>query len=236
MIEGKTILAVIPARGGSKRLPRKNVALLAGKPLIAWSIEAANGSKYVDEVMVTTDDDEIATASHIHGATVPFLRPKELATDTATTFDVIEHVIGFYKNELLKCYDIVLLLQPTSPLRTSKDIDDAIQYLVQKNADAIVSVCETDHSPLWANVLPDDLSMAGFIRDEVKNKRSQDLETCYRLNGAIYLCNIERLLSERTLLISNNIFGYVMQKEKSVDIDSIIDLKLCELLMKESSN
>ena len=234
MYQGKTFLAIIPARGGSKRLPRKNVLDLAGKPLIAWTIEAALGCPFLDEVMVTTDDLEIAEVARQHGANVPFLRPAALASDTATSFDAIKHAIDYYRYELGKEFDFVVLLQPTSPLRNAQNISAAIELLMQKNADAVISVCEVDHSPLWMNTLPADHSMDNFLRDEVKNTRSQELAKNYRLNGAIYICKTSRLLEEKSLFISNNIFAFIMNKDNSVDIDDLSDFKYANFLLAQS--
>ncbi len=222
----KTFLAIIPARGGSKRLPRKNILNLAGKPLIVWSIEAGFQSKYIDKVIVTSDNDKILDIAHKFGSKT-IKRPDELASDTATSFDAIKHTI-----DNVEKYDYIVLLQPTSPLRTSKHIDKAIELLESKKTDAIVSVCKMDHSPLWSNTLPEDGNMTHFIRDEVKNKRSQDLESYYRLNGAIYICNTNRLLEEKSFFIHDNIFAYKMNRESSVDIDEKIDLQLAEILLK----
>lgn len=234
MIGSEKILGIIPARGGSKRLPRKNLVSLAGRPLISYTIEAGLQSRYVDELLVSTDDCEIADVSLAYGVKVPFLRPPELARDESNTFDVIQHAVEYYKNSEKKEFDYVMLLQPTSPLRNSTDIDTAVELLMQKRADAVVSVCEVEHSPLWANTLPADLSMAGFLRSDVQNKRSQDLGKYYRLNGAVYICKTQRLLQEKTFFLKDNIFAYVMSQEKSVDVDTVIDLKLCEILLKES--
>ena len=227
MYKDKTFLAIIPARGGSKRLPRKNVLDLYGKPLIAWSIEAGLKSQYIDAVVVTSDDDEILDISKKFGAET-IKRPDELAGDTATTFDAIKHTI-----DNLEKYDYIVLLQPTSPLRDEKHINEAIELLESKNADAAVSVCEMDHSPLWSNTLPEDGSMKGFLRDEVLNKRSQDLEKYYRLNGAIYICKTEKLLKERSFFLKENIFAYVMDRQSSIDIDEEIDFKIAEILMSK---
>lgn len=232
MYRDKTFLAIIPARGGSKRLPRKNVLDLAGKPLIAWTIEAALGCSFLDEIMITTDDDDIADVAKKYGANVPFLRPAELASDTATSFDVINHAVGYYKSKLGKEFDFVVLLQPTSPLRNARNISDAIELLAQKHADAVVSVCEVEHSPLWMNALPADHSMAKFLRDEVKKSRSQELPQNYRLNGAIYICHTRRLLEENTLFISDNIFAYIMNQDVSVDIDTKYDLFLAACILQ----
>lgn len=228
MLNNKTFLAIIPARGGSKRLPRKNVLDLAGKPLIAWTIEAAKNSKYIDHFIVSTDDQEISDVSKKHGAAV-LTRPAELATDTASSVDVVLHAIEAQNQS----YDYVILLQPTSPLRTAQHIDEAIERLFEKNANAVISVCETDHSPLWANTLPEDGNMDNFIREEVKGKRSQDLPTYYRLNGAIYIADIKRLIGEKTLYIKNS-FSYVIEKKYSVDIDQSIDFKLADFILQNA--
>ena len=234
MYQGKTFLAIIPARGGSKRLPRKNVLDLAGKPLISWTIEATLGCSFIDEVMVSTDDLEIAEVAKKYGANAPFLRPAKLASDTSTSFDAIKHAIDYYRSELGKEFDFVIMLQPTSPLRNTQNISEAIELCLQKEADAVISVCEVDHSPLWTNTLPVDHRMAGFIREDVKNKRSQDLPKNYRLNGAIYICNVARLLEERSFFISANIFAYIMSKETSVDIDDLFDFKLARCIFSDN--
>ncbi|RLA83863.1 MAG: acylneuraminate cytidylyltransferase family protein [Epsilonproteobacteria bacterium] len=226
MLSRKTFLAIIPARGGSKRLPRKNVLDLNGKPLIAYTIEAGLKSKYIDKVIVSSDDEEILNISKQFGADT-IKRPDELASDTSTSFDAIKHTI-----ENVDKYDYIVLLQPTSPLRDEKHIDEAIELLENKKADAIVSVCEMDHSPLWSNTLDNSLSMKGFLRDEILNKRSQDLEAYYRLNGAIYICDTDKLLEEESFMFKDNIFGFKMDRESSVDIDEEIDLKLAKIIIK----
>jgi len=225
MYKNKTFLAIIPARGGSKRLPRKNILDLNGKPLIAYSIEAGLDSSYIDKVVVTSDDDEILTISKKYGADT-IKRPDELANDTATIFDGIKHTVDSCEN-----YDYIVLLQATSPLRGEKHINEAIELLELKNADAVVSVCEVDHSPLWSNILSEEGSLEGFISEDVKNMRSQDLPKYYRLNGAIYICNTERLLEEKTFFVKTNIFAYKMNREISIDIDEKIDFKWAEFLL-----
>ena len=221
-------LAVIPARGGSKRLPNKNILDLNGKPLIAWSIEAAKKSKKIDDVVVTSDSEKILNIAKQYNVKA-IKRPDFLASDTATTFDAIKHVIETLDDK----YEYIVLLQPTSPLRNEKHIDEAIELLEQKNADAVISVCEMDHSPLWSNTLPENLDMSNFLRDEVKNKRSQDLDKYYRLNGAIYICRTDRLLKEKTFFIKDKIYAYIMDRKSSVDIDDEIDFKLAKVLMSD---
>lgn len=230
MYKDKTFLAIIPARGGSKRLPRKNILDLAGKPLIAWSIEAGLQSKYIDKVVVTSDDEEILNISKIFGAEI-IKRPDELANDIATTFDAIKHAI-----DSLEKYEFIVLLQPTSPLRNKLHIDEAIELLHVKNADAIISVCKVEHNPLWCNTLPNDKSMNHFIRDEIKNKRSQDLEDYYRLNGAIYICKTEKLLYETTFFIKESIFAYEMDRKSSIDIDEEEDFSVAQICLNKRGN
>jgi len=131
--------------------------------------------------------------------------------------------------------DFIILLQPTSPLRNARHINEAIDLLLSRNADAVISVCEMDHSPLWANTLPDDLSMANFLHDEIKNRRSQDLPTYYRINGAIYIVNTNRFIRERTLFLSDNIFAYIMPREDSVDIDESYDISIAESVLRNKT-
>lgn len=229
MIGDKRLLAVIPARGGSKRLPRKNVLDLAGKPLISWTIEAALGSKYIDRVIVSTDDDEIAEVSKDFGADVPFMRPAEYATDEAKSVDVVLQLLEQLEIQNEK-YEYIILLQPTSPLRNTENINESIELLIKKRCAGVVSISEAEHSPLWSNILPDDDSLSGFLDESIINKRSQDLEKFYRLNGAIYLCNSKRLIQEKTFFLKNDIYGFKMSREASIDIDISIDLDLVRLI------
>lgn len=227
MYKNKTFLAIIPARGGSKRVPRKNILKLKSKPLIAWSIEAGLNSKYIDKIVVSSDDREIIQISQNFNAET-IERPSILASDTSTTFDTIKHTIDNFEK-----YDYIVLLQPTSPIRNSQHIDEAIELLAKKNADAIVSVCEMDHSPLWSNTLNNSLSMKNFLKDDVINKRSQDLEKYFRLNGAIYICETRKLLKEKSFFLKENIFAYMMDRNSSIDIDEEIDFLLAGSILEK---
>ena len=231
MYQGKSFLAVIPARGGSKGLPGKNIKKINGKPLIAWSIDSGLKSKYIDKVIVSSDSDEILDISKKYGADI-IKRPSILANDTASSFDAVKHTIENIKDVL----DYVVLLQPTSPLRNNKHIDEAFELLNKNRADAIISVTEVDHSPLWSSTLPKDGSMSNFITKDILGKRSQDLEKYYRLNGALYICKTKRLLEESTFFIKDQIFAYKMDRESSVDIDERIDFELAEVLLAMSDN
>lgn len=232
MYQGKTFLAIIPARSGSKRLPNKNIKELYGKPLIAWSIEVGLQSKYIDNVVVSTDSQEYANIAKKYGAEVPCIRPQNLSQDSSTTFDSIKHMIDFYTDELNKRFDYIVLLQPTSPLRTSQHIDEAIELLIKKQANSIVSVCQCDHSPLWSNTLPSDESMENFLNPQILNLRSQDLPTYYRLNGAIYIAKTPSLLECKSFF-TDKCFAYRMLQDYSIDIDTQLDFDFCEFYLQK---
>jgi len=230
VFKNKKFLAVIPARGGSKRLPGKNVLELAGKPLIAWTIEAAKNSRYIDDIVVTTDDYEIARIAKMYGASVPFMRPDELSTDEAKTIDVVAHVIQYYSNNNTE-FDYIILLQPTSPLREAYHIDKAIERILEKKFDSLVSVCEAEHSPLWSNVIPENGDMSHFLSEKLKDTRGQDLPTYYRLNGAIYICICDKLLEEHTFFLSSSVCSFEMSTRSSVDIDDKLGFDFANFLM-----
>ncbi len=220
MIGNKQVLAVIPARAGSKRLSRKNILEFNGKPLLSWTIQAGLQSKYIDDVIVSTEDSDIAAIAKTEGAMVPFLRPAELAGDTTTTIDVVCHLL---KSLSLKSYDYILLLQPTSPLRTAAHIDQAVELLIARNADAVVGVTEVDHPVEWTNVLPDDFAFRDFISPSALNLRSQDLPQRYRINGALYLVDAKKLIEQETFFLHENSYALIMDKKDSVDIDDEMD-------------
>lgn len=219
MYKNKRILALIPARGGSKGLPGKNILPFHGKPLIAWTILQALAGKYLDKVLVSTDDEKIATISRKYGACVPFLRPKKLATSKSNMIDVVLHSLNFLAQRG-EDYDMVILLQPTSPLRTSKDIDKAIELFFEKKASSVISVCPSEHHPWWSVSLRQNSKIEKFLGNAHKNR--QELPRFYRLNGAIYLNGVSSFKKER-IFIGKNTYAYVMPAERSVDIDSRID-------------
>jgi CMP-N,N'-diacetyllegionaminic acid synthase len=227
VIGKKKILALVTARGGSKRLPKKNTRLLNGKPLISWSIEAGLNSKYIDDVYVSTDNEEIARISEEYGAKVPFLRPQSLALDDSKSIDVIIHAIDKLTDN---DYDYLFLLQPTSPLRSSKVIDDSIEFFIEKEADSVIGVTKNDHPIEWANKLNKDLLMNNFY-DSLK-RLSEKTEESYVINGAVYFCNIKRVLQSQSLIFDSKCYGYVMEKKESIDIDYDHDFLLAELILK----
>ena len=223
------VLGLIPAREGSKGLPGKNIAPLAGKPLIAWTIEAAIEARAIDDVVVSTDSRQIADAALAAGASVPFVRPAALAADDAPMLDVVLHAL----DELARAgreYEAVALLQPTSPLRRAAHIDEAAALKSARECEGVVSVVEPEHSPLWSNTLPADRTMGSFLRPELAGTRRQDLPTYYRLNGAIYLLDASTLRARRAF-IGEFTVAYVMPREASVDVDDALDLAFAEFLM-----
>ena len=220
--------ALIPARGGSKGIPRKNIKFIAGKPLIVWTIEAALRSSLLSAVVVSTDDLEIAEVARRAGAQVPFLRPAELAQDQTPGLDPVLHAL-----DQLPQYDSVLLLQPTSPLRTTDDIDGFLKLVAQKKSPSAVSVTEADTHPYWTYRLNADQTMARFVVDVAPVARRQDLPAVFSLNGAMYFADANWLRDSGSL-VSAETLAYFMSKEHSVDLDTPLDWKFAELLLKES--
>lgn len=225
------MLAVIPARGGSKGVPHKNIRDLAGKPLIAYTIEAALESNIFERVIVSTDSKEIAEISKNYGAEVPFIRPDDISGDLISSDDVILHALDYFKRNGEE-FDYVCKLQPTSPLRTTEHIREAYKLLKEREADFVVSVCECEHSPLWSGVLGEDRSLDNFIKEDVKRACRQELPIYYRLNGAIYMGKTDAFYSNRSF-IGKNGFAYVMRQEDSVDIDSLIDFDIAEVILRQ---
>lgn len=227
-------LAIIPARSGSKGLKDKNIKNLAGKPLLVYSIDAANESGLYDTVHVSTDSKLYADIAKKNGADVPFLRSEETATDTSSTWDAVKYVVKEYE-KLGEKFDVITVLQPTSPLRTSVDIKNAYHFFCEKNAKMISSVCEMEHSPLWSNVLPENLSMESFEDDDVALVSRQTLPVYYRENGAIYIIKKEHLFTEKNIY-KKQCYAFIMDKLHSVDIDSELDFILAEAIISYEKN
>lgn len=221
-------LGVITARSGSKGIKDKNIRNLNRKPLIAYTIESALQSQYIDEVMVSTNSENYADIARKFGANVPFLRSEKNSTDTAKSVDVLLEVLDEYK-KIGQEFDNVVLLQPTSPLRTCRNLNEAFQLFYDRNADSVVSVCECEHSPLLSNTLPQDMNMSGFIKSE-NNLRRQELKKYYRLNGAIYISKVDKLREIRTFYGEKS-YAYIMDKNNSIDIDDEFDFMIAECLM-----
>ncbi len=235
MYKDKKFLAVVTARGGSKGIPRKNIKDLCGNPLLAYTLEAAAGSRYLTSTIVSTDDQEIADIAQSCGGDVPFLRPAELAGDTSTSLPVIQHALVWLKNNRGEEFDYVMILQPTSPFRTAQDIDACIEKIVDTNADSVMSMVEVqDFSPKKLKKIENDCIVSLF-EDEGKVSAFRDAhEKVYKRNCAIYLTKVEYIMQ-------SDLFGkvsrpYVMPPERSLDINVPIDFEMAEFFMKKNKN
>ena len=230
MTNNSKVLVVIPARGGSKRLPRKNIKPLHGKPVIGWTIEAACRAKLDARIMVTSDDEEILDYAErfLDQGVIAHRRPDELATDTASSIDVVIEAIEADRRAGGQSSTIVLL-QPTSPLRTESDIRQALTLFRNSGeSDTVVSVCEVDHPTAWVGQVKEDNFFTGL---ELLNQRSQEHKKEYRLNGAVYVVSVEHLLTQRSLF-TEKLLASVMPRIRSIDIDEAIDFEVCEALMR----
>ena len=225
------VLAIIPARSGSKGLKDKNIKPLCGLPLCAYTINAAIESGIFDEIHFSTDSQRYADIAMQYGAKVPFLRDAELASDTAGSWDVVKAVIKRYES-MGKTFDLVMLLQPTVPFRNAEDICNAFEIYKEKNANAVVSVTDPEHSPLWCAPLPPDGDMRVFHERIDALKARQSLEKYYALNGAIYLVNVQYLM-EKNDIYEERCYSYHMPRERSADIDTQEDFDWCEYLAEK---
>ena len=232
MIRNKKVLAIVPARIGSKRLRKKNIYKFNNKPLIYWTIKSAINSKYIDRVIVSTDDKYISNLSKFYGAEVPFLRPKKLALDKSSTSKVVIHLLKKLK---LRDDNIIILLQPTSPLRTTSQIDEAIDIFKKKSfLENLVSITKLDHPIEWAIELADNLSLKNS--NHHNSKRSQEFTQRYILNDSSYILNVRKFLKEKRFILKKNSYGFLMDKKTSIDIDNLEDLKLAEYYFKSKDN
>jgi CMP-N,N'-diacetyllegionaminic acid synthase len=231
MIKDKKILAIIPARGGSKGISNKNIIDLCGKPLIAYSIEEALKTKYIDKVIVSTDSEKIKDISLKWGADVPFMRSNELSSDSAKSIDVVLHCLEYFNN-VDEYYDYVILLQPTSPLRNCKDIDDSLEMIINKKGSSLVSICPVEQNPVLMRTIAND-RMNEIVNCQKDNLRRQELPEFYIFNGAIYINLVEMLYDEKVFVNSDTI-PYVMDKNKSIDIDEPKDIVLAEFFLRNN--
>ena len=227
------ILAVIPARSGSKGLKDKNIIPLNGKPLMAYTIEAALDSGLFDTIHVSTDSEKYSEIATQCGADQPFLRAVQNAGDKSSSWDAAREVIRRYA-EAGKQFDICILLQPTSPLRDAGDIEKAYSLFLEKHAKTVVSVTEAVQPIQWCFPLEEDLSMKEYVQSPYKNARRQDLEKNYRENGAIYIVWVDDIMDPSYDLYNMECYAYIMRPKKSIDIDSMTDLRIAEVLMREN--
>lgn len=224
------ILALIPARGGSKRIPRKNIKIFSGNPLLSYTARASLKSSLLDRVVLTTDDEEIRNIGLSMGIEAPFLRPKELAKDNTPSLPVIIHALEFLEESENYKPDIIVILQTTSPLRTSKHIDDAVKIFLESDADSLVSVTEVPHNmnPYSVMKLQEDGTIKPFLKYDENNNLSQKKPVFYARNGAaIYICSYNCLLKKKSLY-GEKIVPFFMSKEESFDIDDDVDWKIAE--------
>ncbi len=225
MYKEKRILAVIIARGGSKGVPKKNIKIAGGKPLIAWMINAAKKSKYIDRLILSSDDSEIISVVQGLGCEVPFVRPLELAQSKSSVSDVIIHALN-----KLKDFDYVMLLQPTSPLTIEEDIDGCVDFCINSKAYSVVSVTEPQKNPYWTFVMGDDNNLAPVFEQKFFNMQRQELPVVYTPTGAIYIAQSEWFLKNKSFY-SELTKGYFIPKERSLDIDSELDFKVFETII-----
>lgn len=227
MIDEKRVLGIIPARGGSKGVPRKNVRKVGGKPLIAWTIEEGKKSKYIDRLILSSDDEEIIRIAESWGCEAPFVRPAQFAQDETPGIDPVLHAIN-----VLPGYEIVVLLQATSPLRNVVDIDGCLDQCVACGANACVSVTEAEQSPYWMYFLDKNGRMESVLSDRFNSARRQELPSAYALNGAVYVAKTAWLQETRTFVTSDTV-AYVMPRARSLDIDTELDFRILEELTED---
>lgn len=225
MIDGASVLGIIPARGGSKGVLKKNIRPLCGKPLVAWTIEAASQSKYIDRLIISTEDTAIATIAENHGCEAPFIRPEELARDDTPGIAPVLHAVSLLPN-----FDLVVLLQPTSPLRAACDIDRCLEQCSRTPLPSCVSVVESDKPPQWFYRIDSNMRLTPFIDNSTVYTRRQDAPAYYLLNGAIYVARTAFLLREKGF-ITPETGAYTMPMERSVDIDTEMDFAFAEFLL-----
>lgn len=230
MIKNKTVLAIIPARGGSKGVPRKNIREVAGKPLIAWTIEEAKKSKYIDRLILSSDDSEIIEVARAWGCEVPFVRPSAIARDDTPGIAPVLHAM-----DCLPAYDWLVLLQPTSPLRKAIDIDGCLELMVGNRVQSCVSVVEVSQHPSWIYTLDANHIMYPYNTQAGEVARRQDLQKLYTLNGAVYVGEYEWYRTNKAFVKADTL-AYEMPIERSLDIDTEWDCLVFEALATWSNN
>lgn len=231
VIDGLRVLGLVTARGGSKGLPGKNVRDLCGKPLIAWTIDAAKGAQLLDAIVVSTDDPAIAATAKLYGAEVPFMRPDALAGDNASSIDVVLHALDTLAISGRE-FDLIVLLEPTSPLRESSDIEHGVSLLLSSGAGSLVSVCQAECThPAFMYRKCTDHRLVPFLEQQPTGLRRQDLEPLFFLEGTLYVSKVDVLRANRSFYHQDTI-AYPVPKWKSLEIDDIDDFLMVEALVK----
>lgn len=229
------MIAIIPARAGSKGLPGKNIKPLLGKPLIVYTIEAAQQSSAITEIFVSTDSEEIAKVAGLYGAKVPFLRPKELARDDSKAIDLYLFTVEHLNNQLNYDIEEFAVLQPTSPLRQPDDIDHAADIFHRKMADSVISVTEAMHHPTWAKKINGDGILQDFFPRQGSNKNRQEIESAFMPNGAVFVFRYSSLKAHCSYYTEQT-YPLFMPAERSVDIDTQLDFEFAEFLLSRYIN
>lgn len=237
MASSKRVLAIIPARGGSKGIPRKNLVPICGRPLIAYTIDAGLQSTRITRLVVSTEDEEIATVSKALGADVPFLRPDELATDTARSLPVVRHAVETLEDDENALYDVIIMLQPTTPLRTAQDIDRGIELLLETGADSVVSVVDVGaNHPYRMKRIDEDGRLVNFVEQGFEDMRPrQELPPVYIRSGDLYISRRD-IVMEHNALVGSECRAVIIPEQRAVNIDSPIDLLRAEQLLCNRQN
>lgn len=233
MYKQKKFLAIITARGGSKCLPNKNIMQLLGKPLIGWTIEQAKACEYIDEIFISTDYSEIAKVSEQFGVKIPFLRPAELATDTASSMDVVEHVLNYFESEK-KFFDYIILLEPTSPLRKKGDLSNAIKLLLgTENADGLISLGEvhTEH-PMIIKKITKQNKICSYVKDVKQISQRQQVDKAYFPYGVIYMVKTS-VFKAKKMFYTDNVIPYLIERWQNYEIDDIWDFVCVEAIINK---
>jgi CMP-N,N'-diacetyllegionaminic acid synthase len=225
------VVAIVPARIGSKRLPRKNLQSVAGKPLIIWSLEAGSRAANVDRTVLSTDDDTLRATAERYGYTDIVVRPPHLSDDEASTASVIEHALEVLREQGQE-FGYLVLLQPTSPLRSADHIGLAFEKMANKNARGAVSICQTEHPIEWMGKITMDGFLDSFFVETRLEERSQQLAASFQINGAIYIAPVTEFLEKKTLFLPNGMVALIMDRIDSIDVDDEYDLQLADWLLE----
>lgn len=226
------MIAIIPARGGSKELPGKNIKIINGKPLIAWTIETALSSNYIKDIIISTDDKKIASIAESYGGKVPFLRPSELAQDNSKAIDNYICTLEKLHDDFNFVEDEFIVLHPTSPLRLTDDIDSAIELFYKKRAESVISVTKLKHPIQWMVRINKNKTLYSFFDKDLLEKNRQEFSKVYIPNGAIYILKYS-LIKEKHTYYSARTYAYIMPPERSIDIDNSLDFEIAELLLRK---
>jgi len=235
MFRGQKVLAVVPARGGSKRLPDKNLRSIQGRPLVVRALDSAAHSVFIDRSILSTDDPNIAATARDYGYSDVLMRPRNLAGDHAAMTSVLRHVLEVLKDQQEE-YGYLVLLQPTSPLRRAKHIDQGFSLIIEKNGVGTVSVCKSEKPKEWLGKIGSEGLLDEFIQETRLDVQSQDLSPSYQINGAVYIVPVEQFIKFGTLFLPKGMVALIMDRRESVDIDYETDFQLAEWLIENGVN